>query len=1014
MNTVCRDIFRAIHEGKWLKIEYRNQSGEKTTYWIGIQDINVGRRMLKVDGMRLGSFSLAELNIYIDSILSATLVEGTYYEINKTLINDIAMNPDKYRSLFDNMANLKILNYLELCNKMDNIPYNAEYALIKCLDGDKFAAGDLSLSDEQFDMIVKEFSYQTETAAKSNYTGKISVKQLALNVLSINTKRGLYVLAYRRLRLNVKERILVPDDDITVCTEYMIDGTRKETVRRYLDAEEYDLLSDFEGNSERIKDAITKNNREKDLVDDMPYVIAIGYDVVLDLHAEYESIIKMYEKDVVPVPIKAFFGNLLDKPQRRKSYPIILIDNKTNMDQLLAINTAMRYPTTYIQGPPGTGKTNTIINTIVTAFFNGRTVLFASNNNHPIDGVFDKLKNLKYKDKTIPFPVLRLGNTVKVKEALNYIKQMAEIVEPIQVYEKMLDKRKDRRTERAGHLTQLLKVYEERLDLEERREAVNRLIDAQSEGFTSAASFEFSIDLQTRQLKQIDDKLKEIGTVTESDALKLLDENKEDLMQYLYYSSAGYLKQLFAERNSELKNIIFDPDEDARLKAFNEFLKDTKNVKKLQKIFPVIITTCISAHRLGGPEPIFDMTIMDEASQCNTAVSLVPIIRGENLMLVGDPQQLNPVILLDEFTNERLKKQYKIPDEYDYRKNSIYKVFLACDSVSDEILLHYHYRCDPRIIGFNNKKFYNSQLSIKSGESEEDPLIYVNVKNESQSRKNTSVAEAEEIVDYILANRDKNIGIITPFVNQRDLIIETLNRQKIDDVACGTVHSFQGDEKDVVLFSTAIGSDTPERTYDWVKTNRELINVATSRAKKQLIVLADSANLDRLHKDNAEDDLYELVKYVQSNGKTVVTPKKTGSRALGVKPFSTETESAFLENLSHALDNIWYTQQKCTVHKEVAISQVFSDNLNYDTLFYTGRFDYVVYTRSGKEEIPVLAIELDGKEHLEDAAVKLRDRKKNEICRAHNLQLIRVENSYARRYNYIKSILTSYFESRRS
>ena len=71
-----------------------------------------------------------------------------------------------------------------------------------------------------------------------------------------------------------------------------------------------------------------------------------------------------------------------------------------------------------------------------------------------------------------------------------------------------------------------------------------------------------------------------------------------------------------------------------------------ENVAKLQKIFPVIAPTCISAHRLGEPEPMFDMVIMDEASQCNTAVSLVPILRGENLMLVGDPQQLSPVILL--------------------------------------------------------------------------------------------------------------------------------------------------------------------------------------------------------------------------------------------------------------------------------------------------------------------------------------------------------------------------------
>ena len=106
------------------------------------------------------------------------------------------------------------------------------------------------------------------------------------------------------------------------------------------------------------------------------------------------------------------------------------------------------------------------------------------------------------------------------------------------------------------------------------------------------------------------------------------------------------------------------------------------------------------------------MTIMDEASQCNTAVALVPILRGKKLMLVGDPQQLNPVILLNEADNEKLMKKYGILPEYDYRKNSIYKTFLACDPVSDEVLLRYHYRCSPRIIDFNNQKYYHSKLKI--------------------------------------------------------------------------------------------------------------------------------------------------------------------------------------------------------------------------------------------------------------------------------------------------------------
>ena len=65
--------------------------------------------------------------------------------------------------------------------------------------------------------------------------------------------------------------------------------------------------------------------------------------------------------------------------------------------------------------------------------------------------------------------------------------------------------------------------------------------------------------------------------------------------------------------------------------------------------------------------------------------------------------------------------------------------------------------------------------------------------------------------------------------------------------------------------------------------------------------------------------------------------------------------------------------------------------------------------KQGKKELPVLAIELDGKEHFEDAVVQERDRKKNAICQAHNMEIIRVENSYARRYNHIKGILMDYF-----
>ena len=1010
MNNICRDIFRAIHEGKWLQIEYRNREVQVTKYWIGIRSLNPEKRTLSVDGLHLGRFTTESYDtIYIDSILASQIVEGSYQPVNEKLVEDIYLNPYRYRSLFRNSPNLKILNYLEMCNRMDTVPYRSDFALIRYLDRESFTGEGYPLDGEQFRAIVRNFQRRTEKEKEK--ATRLSIQQLAMNVLSIHTARGLYVLACRKLQLDVKSRLLRPEEDITICTEFRY-GETKENIRRYLDGDEYELLGDFERNQEKIKDCVMKHSGRVSGVDDMPYIIGLGMDIALDLHGEYQAIIRMYDEDRATVPLKAFFGDLLDRPLRRKNYPLALIGRQTNLDQLLAIHNAMKYPVAYIQGPPGTGKTNTILNTIVTAFFNEKTVLFASYNNHPVNTVFEKLAAMEYQGKRIPFPVLRLGNVDKVREAIGYIRELYEQARGITVFEGTLDRRKDDRARRAKDLSNLLRRYEEMLDLKERRETLNRMLEYQSRMQMSLEMLPFQADLQGRQLRQIQNRIGQMGEITDGDALALLYDDLEELRKYLYYTSARYLKKLDDKKYAKLREILFDTDEKEQTAAFSKYLTETANVKKLQEIFPIIITTCISAHRLGEPGPMFDMVIMDEASQCNTAVSLVPILRGESLMLVGDPQQLNPVILLEEAPNRKLRKKYNVAEEYDYCKNSIYKTFLACDAVSDEVLLHNHYRCNRKIIEFNNQKYYNARLQICCESKEPRPLVYVDVKNRGEALRNTAPGEVEEILGYARCHREQSIGVITPFVNQRKLIEEALEREGLSHVSCGTVHAFQGDEKDVVLFSTAITDQTQAGTYEWLKNNKELINVATSRARDRLILLSDSANLARLHRQGTEDDLYELVEYVKKNGETRVTRKTANSRALGVKPFSTATEEAFLENLNHALENIWLSQNRFTIQKEVPISQVFAEDMDQSDLFRSGRFDFVVYEKQGQEPRPVLAIELDGKEHFEDEVVLSRDRRKSEICVAHGLQLIRVENSYARRYSHIKGILMNYFSVR--
>jgi len=998
MTGVCKELFKAIYEGKWLSIEYRNKEEEVTKYWIGIKGLDAVKGMLWVDGLHLGTLETQELHIHIERILSATVVEGTYCSANPALVRDISEQPEKYARFFQNTANLRVLNYLAECNRLDTTPYQCDYVLLEQFDEDCLIDSCYTLTQEQFRVIVDHFQYKS-----TKETNKVRIKQLCVNVLSVPTNKGLYVLAYRRLELDVVSRQLRSTDQITVCKEFTIAGEQK-SIRKFLDAEDYDLLDEFESNLEQIKDCITDCNPQIVGVDDRPYLMAIGMDNILDLNAEYSGIMDMYHEDRVTAPIQAFFGDIVKLPARRKNYPLALLNRRVNLDQFLAIHNAVKYPLTYIQGPPGTGKTNTIVNTISTAFFSGKTILFASYNNHPIDGVFDTLSHLTYRGKSIPFPIVRLGNNEKVADAIGYMRELYERVKSITIYESTLERKKDVKVEQTRQLTALLERHEKILDLQKRKETLEQMIlDCGKE------RMDIRFEL-TSQLDVINGELKRCGVVTTEDALSLLADDEEEFYKYIYYTSAKIIKRMGEPKNKELLDILYMNDEDEQVTQFNRYLAEEENFKKFIRIFPIVATTCISAHKLGEPRPYFDMVIMDEASQCNTAVSLVPILRGENLMLVGDPQQLNPVILLDSKDNDYLKEKYSISSEYDYINNSVYKTFLACDSVSDEILLSYHYRCHPKIIAFNNQKYYNKKLRIESAVQSRCPLLYVDVPNEAGAEKNTALAEALQIIDYARKNKDKKIGVITPFVNQKKLINELLRENALSHVTCGTVHAFQGDEKDVILFSLAITGQTRLKTYQWLKNNKELINVATSRAREQLIVLSNKETLERLRKNDADDDIFELVEYVQSNGASQVTEKAPQSRALGIKPYSTETESAFMESLNHALGNIDRSMRKYSLHKEVSISQVFQDNPSYNSLFYTGRFDFVVYERQGRgKEFPVFAIELDGKEHFTDAVVRQRDRKKAAICREHGFELIRIENTYARRYHYIKEILTQYF-----
>lgn len=998
MEKVCKDIFRAIHEGKWISVEYRNKDGETTFYWIGIKAMDPVNKSLTVDGVHLSTHEVRELWLYVESIKRSEIIDGSYYDRPEPLIEDIREHPSKYAALFGNAANLRVLRYFSECSRLDATPYKTEYTIIEKLDLDIVRNGTIGLTNTQFAQLVKCFQAESKHRSKSF----LKIQRLCLNMMSIHTKKGLYLLAYKPLLLDVLNRTLVARGDTVICREFTIEG-KKQSVRAFLDAEETELLDEFDRNSEIIKDKITANCPEIPGVDDMPYVLSLGMEGMPDLDNEYNAIVKMYLENAVTTPIAAFFGEYKTLARRTKSLPITLLNKKVNIDQLAAIHSALTTPLLYVQGPPGSGKTNTIINTIATAYFNEKTVLLCSYNNHPVDGVVTALENILYKKELLPFPILRLGNNEKVWEAMQKIRRLYERTKSISIYEKTLERNKEEEARKAERLTQLLKTHARRKELVERKATIDKLAK-------STKNLTFTFHIQLKQLRAVETALEKTPLVNEEDAFSLAQADEKDFLKYLYYVSARRIKRLDEPKYKDLIKILFIDDPEEAVREFNRYISVDENMVKLLRVFPVVATTNISAYKLGEPKPYFDMVIMDEAGQCNTAVSLVPILRGKNLMLVGDPQQLKPVVLLDPKDNKTLMDRYEIDPEYDYLKQSVYEVFLARDPLSEEVLLSYHYRCHPKIIEFNNKKYYNGKLNIRTNNTQAEPLIYIECREPAVCSKNTSPAEAREIVRYIETHPESDIGVITPFVAQRKLIQELLEEKGLQHIPCGTVHTFQGDEKDEILFSPAITSTTRQKTYDWLKNNKELINVAVSRPRHCLLLFSDSRELERLHGNGEEDDLYDLCGYIISKGVTRVSSKPAASRALGIKPYSTQTEEAFMQSLKLAIDNIFLGEQAYSVKKEVPISHVFADAQGYNDLFFTGRFDFVVYAKQGTEELPVLAIELDGKEHTEDEVVMERDRKKNELCRRQGLTLIRVPNNYARRYHHIKSVLIEFFE----
>ena len=544
-----------------------------------------------------------------------------------------------------------------------------------------------------------------------------------------------------------------------------------------------------------------------------------------------------------------------------------------NRSQYKAVRNALENNLSVIQGPPGTGKTQTILNILANLLLEGKTMEIVSNNNSAVEIIKEKLESCG-----LDFLCARLGRASNKKD---FIEKQTGSYPDMESW--ILKDAKKIRQEAIALSRKLQEVFEcqEKLAV-----CSQKLIEYKRQAEKFPIKFERNSQWPTKLLEKyfliVSQEIERKQRLSWWTRFKLwyhrlpATEEAPDKLQYL----------LITTRIEELEHLcrrysVFVKDADGRIERLREIsmlvLKDhlcreygaskSRPVFEADEIYlktnqflyeyPVILSTTFSATSNINQAYKFDYLIMDEASQVDIAAGALALSCARNAIIVGDLKQLPNVV--DAHTEEVVSAifaKYGIAEAYRYSTNSFLSSICSLFPQIPQILLREHYRCDPLIIGFCSKQFYNGDLiPMKKGEGEFAPIRVVRTTKGNHARGTVNYRQIETIIQEILPSLEKrftDIGIIAPYNNQVNALHTTLESSGRNYVAA-TVHKFQGREDDAIILST-VDNQVQEFTDD-----PHLLNVAVSRAKKQftLVVSADEQPNSNIR------DLIDYIEYYQ-------------------------------------------------------------------------------------------------------------------------------------------------------
>ena len=409
-----------------------------------------------------------------------------------------------------------------------------------------------------------------------------------------------------------------------------------------------------------------------------------------------------------------------------------------------------------------------------------------------------------------------------------------------------------------------------------------------------------------------------------------------------------------------------------------------KSAEALSYFFPCWMMTPANISSYLPRKGMFDLVIIDEASQMIAPKAIGAIHRSKNLIVVGDENQLPPTSVFQKMDDT-------FEENIDMDKHESILEF-AMGVWRNPRMLQWHYRSKHEdLIRFQNNFIYDSKLIIPPStighESQEYGIENHYLKDALYQTGGVNISEADKIIELILSHSknkpDKSLGVAVVNSKQRELILAKLRQEisrsaqlseyiekwKMQDEGLNrffvqNLERVQGDERDVIIVGTVYGrlKDDAPVLNTFGDINKEhghrRLNVITTRAREKIHLVTSLKPTD------------------------IKNTEKRGSRFLSeYLDYSVTKKILVSESTFKAPDSPF---------EEWAISQI--ESLGFIAEPQVGVKGFRIDIGVKHDTMPgyILGIECDGATYHSSASARDRDQLRQEILEAYGWKIHRI------------------------